>query len=130
MLCFINLICIHYLIRFTSFSPGEFCWRWRAFCYNLKWVWGFPHSSNRWWRICLQCRRPGFYPWVRKIPWRRKGQPTLVFLPREFHGQKSLTGYSSWDHKESDMIEQLTLTQVSLGAKRRDLICLNIPFKN
>ena len=43
-----------------------------------------------WWlsgkRICLQCRRPGFNPWVRKIPWRRKWQPTPVFLPGEFHG--------------------------------------------
>ena len=35
----------------------------------------------RWSRICLQCRRPGFDPWVRKIPWRRKQQPTPVFLP-------------------------------------------------
>ena len=33
-------------------------------------------------------------PWVRKIPWRRKGQPTLVFLLRESHGQRSLVGYS------------------------------------
>ena len=32
-------------------------------------------------RICLQCRRPGFDPWVGKIPWRRKWQSTPVFLP-------------------------------------------------
>ena len=32
----------------------------------------------RWQRICLQCRRPGFDPWVRKIPWRKKWQPTPV----------------------------------------------------
>ena len=37
-----------------------------------------------------QCRRPGFDPWVRKIPWRRKWQPTPVFLPGESHGQRSL----------------------------------------
>ena len=42
----------------------------------------------RWWRICLQCRRPGFYPWVGKIPWLRKWQPTPVSLPAEFHGQR------------------------------------------
>ena len=30
-------------------------------------------------RICLQCRRPGFDPWVGKIPWRREWQPTPVF---------------------------------------------------
>ena len=43
-----------------------------------------------------------FNPWVRKIPWRRKWQPTLVFLPGTFHGQRSLVSYSPWDHKESD----------------------------
>ena len=39
-----------------------------------------------WWRIHLQCRRPGFYPWVGKIPWRRESLPIPVFWPREFHG--------------------------------------------
>ena len=59
-----------------------------------------------WWlrmeRICLQCGRPGFDPWVGKIPWRRAWQPTLVFLPGESHGQSSLEGYNPWDRKESD----------------------------
>ena len=44
-----------------------------------------------------QCRRHkkhGFDPWVGKIPWRWKWQPTPVFLPRKFHGQRSLVGYS------------------------------------
>ena len=36
----------------------------------------------------LQCRRPGFDPWVREIPWRREWQPTPVSLPGEFHGQE------------------------------------------
>ena len=36
---------------------------------------------------------PGFDPWIRKIPWRRKWQPTPVFLPGESHGQRSLVGY-------------------------------------
>ena len=48
----------------------------------------------RWWRICLQCRT-GFNPWVRKIPWRRKWQPIPIFLPGEFHGQRSLAGYTA-----------------------------------
>ena len=38
-------------------------------------------------------RDGGFDPWVRKIPWRRKWQPTPVFLPEESHGQRSLAGY-------------------------------------
>ena len=59
-------------------------------------------------RICLQCRRHGFNPWVGKIHWRRKWQPTPVCLPGKFHGQRSLVGYSPWDCKESDMTELLT----------------------
>ena len=46
-------------------------------------------------RICLQCGRPRFDPMVRKILWRREWLPTPVFLPREFHGQRSLADYSS-----------------------------------
>ena len=43
---------------------------------------------------CRRHRRRGFDPWVRKIVWRRKWQPTPVFLPGESHGQRSLAGYS------------------------------------
>ena len=71
-----------------------------------------------WWfrsyRICLQCRRLRFNPWVRKIPWRREWLPTLVFLPREFHVQRSLAGFSPWGHKESDTTEQLRHTHTPL----------------
>ena len=56
---------------------------------------------------CLQWGRPGFDPWVGKIPWRRKWQPTPVFLAGESHGQRSLVGYSLRGHKESDMAERL-----------------------
>ena len=57
--------------------------------------------------IC-QCRRRkghGFDPWVGKIRWRRKWQPTTVFLPGKFHGERSLVGYSPWGHKELDTTE-------------------------
>ena len=47
-------------------------------------------------------KRPGFDPRVRKIPWKKKRQPTPVFLPGKFHGQRSLVGYSPWDYEESD----------------------------
>ena len=46
--------------------------------------------------------RPGFDFWVGKIPWRREQLPTSVFLPGEFHGQRSLVGYSPLGLKESD----------------------------
>ena len=52
-----------------------------------------------------RCRRNGFDPWFGKIPWRRKWQPTPVFLPGESHGQRSLVGYSPWGRKESDTAE-------------------------
>ena len=51
-------------------------------------------------------------PWVRKIPWRRKQQPTPVIFPGEYHGQRSLAGYSPWGCKESGMTEQLSLTYI------------------
>ena len=38
----------------------------------------------------------GFDPWVGKIPWRRKWQPTPILLPGESHGQRSLAGYIPW----------------------------------
>ena len=46
-----------------------------------------------------QCRRCGFDSWVKNIPWRRKRQPTPVFLPGKSHGQRSLACYSPWGRK-------------------------------
>ena len=67
---------------------------------NLWW-----HSGKEYACHCRRCKRCGFNPWVRKTPWRRKWQPTPVFLPEKPHGQRSLVGYTPRDHKESDMIE-------------------------
>ena len=73
-----------------------------------KQSWSIP-----WWlrrqRICLQCGRPEFDPWVGKIPWKREWQSTPVCLPEESHGQRSLLRYSPWGYKESDTTERLTL---------------------
>ena len=46
-------------------------------------------------------------PWAREIPWRREWRPTPVFLPGEFHGHRSLVGYSPWDPKELDIISKI-----------------------
>ena len=66
--------------------------------YQSSVQWGLP-----WWlsgkESTCQCRRCGFDPWSRKIPWRRKWQPTPVFLPGKSHGQRILVGYSLWGHK-------------------------------
>ena len=56
-----------------------------------------------------EMQETGFDLWAGKIPWIREWQPTPVFLPGEFRGQKSLMGYSPWDRKESDMTKRLTL---------------------
>ena len=49
---------------------------------------------------CRRCRRLGFHPWIRKVSWSRKWQPTPVFLPGKSHGQRSLAGYSPWGPKK------------------------------
>ena len=54
---------------------------------------------------CSGCKRCRFYPWVRKIPWRKKQQPTSVFLLGKSREQRSLVGSSPWGHKESDTTE-------------------------
>ena len=66
---------------------------------------GFPGGANGKESSC-QSRRHGFDPWVGKIPWRSKWQPTPVFLPGKFHGQRSLRGYSPRGPKESDTTDQ------------------------
>ena len=80
-------------------------------------------------RICLQCGKPRFNLWVRKIPWRRKWPSTPVFLSRELHGQRSLVSYGPWGCKELDTTERLHFhfhvrirmakTQGSAGKERK-----------
>ena len=53
--------------------------------------------------------------WVQSLGWEDRleepRQPTPVFLPGEFHGQRSLVGYNSWGHRESDTTERLSIAQ-------------------
>ena len=56
-----------------------------------------------------QCRRHRFDPWLGKIPWNRKWQPTPVLLSGKSHRQRSLVGYSPWGHKELDTTERLSM---------------------
>ena len=74
---------------------------------------------------CSRNKNCGFDPWVRKIPWSRKCQPTPVFLPGKSHGQRSLVGYSSWGLKELDMTEGLPY--LSLPRTALNYLVLN-PF--
>ena len=75
--------------------------------YSMYWYDGASGKES----TCQCSRRKGgrFDPWVRKIHWSKKWQPTAVFLPGNFCGQRSLVGYSSWGHKESNMTERLRM---------------------
>ena len=73
--------------------------------------------------VCRQSRRCKFSPWVGKIPWRRKWLPTPMFLPGEFHGQRSLVGYSPRGHKR---IEHNSLTKEQKHCIQQNLSNLRI----
>ena len=87
IVCGFNNVVINGDISFYFIFYG-----WIIFQHGLPWWLG-------WQRIYWQWRGLRFHPWVGKIPW-RKWLPTPVFLPREFHGQRSLVGHSLWGHKE------------------------------
>ena len=85
--------------------PGKFLVEmpFKTWLYILAYK-GLPRWSSVKESTC-QCRRLRFNPWVGKIPWRRKWQPTPVFLPGESHRLRSWAGYSPWDCKELDRTE-------------------------
>ena len=99
-------------------------WQWPCCCSHRQlWgevdnIYGHPglgrktcdsiHGNNSMetdWSICLPLQEMGFKrdgcSWIGKIPWRRKWQPTPVFLPGKSHGERSLVGCSPWNHKKS-----------------------------
>ena len=91
-------------------------------CGLLKWLSGKESS----WQY-RRHKRWGFNAWVGKIYWRRKSQPTLVFLPGKFHAQRSLQGYSPWGHEESDTTEWL---KTRIQKRCIVLSCFNMRFPN
>ena len=78
---------------------------------------GFPSDASGKESSCQRTRCKGcrFNPWIGKIPWRRKWQPTPVFLPGEFHAQRSLVGYCPWGCKDSDTTEHMNTLLASLN---------------
>ena len=85
------------LIPGSGRSPGE------GVGYPLQYSWASLVAQLV--KNLLQCQRPRFDSWIRKIPWRREWLPTPVFWPGEFHGL-----YSPWGRKELDMTERLSLS--------------------
>ena len=71
---------------------GCYCW----FINGLSWWFSGKGST-------CHSRRCSFSPWVRKIHWRRKWWPNLVYLFGKSHGQRKLAGYGPWDCKQSDV---------------------------
>ena len=84
--------------------PGSDSLLGRLFCLRLRFLSqeGFPGASDGEESACSVADR-GSIPGSGRSPWRREWQPIPVFLPVEFHGQRSLVGYSPWGCKESDM---------------------------
>ena len=113
-------LCTHYLLNPQDSSmPLLFS---RSVVFNSLWPRGVQHARHPWqlsWqRVHLQCR---FNYWVGKLSCRRNTTPVCLGFPGgsagkestckplvgEFYGQRSLAGYSPWDHKESNLTERL-----------------------
>ena len=86
----ITMSCSHKSLRNIVF--------WMNKCMYMLPLW----LSSR--EAACQCRRHDFNPWVEKVPWRKKWQPTPVFLPEKSHGQRSLMDYSLWGCEHSDLV--------------------------
>ena len=108
-----------------AFLPGEFHGReaWQATAQGITGIW--TRLTNYHWEVnhglpwrfrgkesSCQHRKRKFDSWVRKIPWRTKWPPTLVFLPGKSHGQRNLAGYSPWGRRR-DRHNLVTKKQVN-----------------
>ena len=92
--------CISWLLTFALIIPEG--------TYFLQFSVGILSPKDNQQEPSCQCRRGKrcrFDCWVGKIPWRRKWQLSLIFLPGKFHGERSLMGYCPWDHRELHMAE-------------------------
>ena len=76
---------------------------------------------------CKRHRKCRFDPWIGKIPWSRKWQPTPVFLPGTSHGQKSLAGFRPW--VEKTWTWQHTLMSLVLQKSSKTVICVSLEAK-
>ena len=110
--CFIlfrvpSLLCLFFVCLFFSCSYNHLT-HYVFRCGLSRWFSGKESTCK-----CKRHERFRFDPWIRKIPWRRKWQPPPIFLPRKFHGQRSLGGHSPWGHKGLDPTEHTRYIRVS-----------------
>ena len=108
----------HPLLAFPV-AVREWCRSWSCvyrllrFCCHL--LSGLPRSRSGKESAC-QFRSCRFDPWVGKIPWRRKWQPSPIFLPGKSLGQRSLVDYSLWGHRKSwTWLSDWTKQQLAFG---------------
>ena len=90
----------HQMARKGKFSVSEVKMKEEAVIFLLFGyiILGFTGGSAGKESVC-NAGNLGLIPVIGKIPWRRKWQPTPIFLPGESHGQRNLVGYSSWGRK-------------------------------
>ena len=112
-------------IFFLLIFFGSLCNLWHHRPFNTQTSLVFQAFLSSYWLIfggtsgkgpACQCSRPKrcrFDPWVGKIPWRRKWQPTPVFSPGEFHREGRLEGYSAWGRKSQTQLKRLSAAQPS-----------------
>ena len=111
---------VFFFLAMSQFSKENMALISKSQVYKANSPWG-KLPSLRTWVACTdgsvgkestcnaETRRCGLDPWVKTIPWRRARQPTPVFLPEKFHGQRSLVGYSPKCRKELDTTKQLNI---------------------
>ena len=90
-------------VSFFYHKSQSCSYRFNSIQYNLFCLFDISPKKS----IC-KCKKCRFDHWVGKIPWKRKQQPTPVFLPGKSHGQKRLVGYGPWVYKELDTTELLS----------------------
>ena len=101
-------------------------------CFYYSLLNSYPLELPRWhqWsRIHLpmqETQETEFNPSVREIFWRRKCQPTPVFLPGKAHGQRGLAGYTPWGHKSwtqlSDSVHHHRVSTQNTFLRKRNIL--------
>ena len=90
---FYNCPCVYLLRSLYLCTALRYCLGFSYSPCRTLWNGSFPGGSGK--EPACQCRRHRLSPWVRKVPWRRRCQPTPIFLPGKSHGQRSLVGLAT-----------------------------------
>ena len=97
---------VYHLISCCLFCPF-LCFIWASQVTQL--VKNPPANESR------RHKRCEFDPWIRKMPWRRKQQPTPAFSPEKFHGQRRLVSYIPWGCKKLNLTEHAYMFMICLS---------------